>query len=87
MISLQLGGKGWAWGLSPPAAALWLTFRKPLAPDWTGRGPLGGAGLSAGRVVPTSSRLGRTRGKIVPTEVPGPVNTSGHCVSALKGVG
>lgn len=27
-----------------------------------------------------------TRGRIVPTEVPGLVNTSGHCVSAPKAV-
>lgn len=48
--------EGKAWELSSTAATVWLTFRKLPAPGWLG--PLGGAGLPAGRAVPTSSRLG-----------------------------
>lgn len=68
-------------GLSPTVCLpLRLTFRKPSAPGWLG--PLGGAGLPAGRAVPTSSRLGpeQHKGEDCSHEVPGPENTSGRCV-------
>lgn len=55
VISLQPGGKGRAWELSPTGCHSVVDFQEAFSP-WLG--PLGGAGLPAGRAVPTSSRLG-----------------------------
>lgn len=57
-----------------------LTLRKPLAPG--GPGPRVGQSCPQGRLSPPppGQAQSRTRGRIVPTEVPGLGNTSGHCV-------
>lgn len=68
-------------GLCPTVCLpLWLTFRKPPAPGWLG--PRGGAGLPAGRAVPTSSRLGPEQHKGADCSHRGAWASrhSGHCV-------
>lgn len=88
MTSLQPREQGRARALSPLGCHCAADFQEALGPRRGWLGPLGGAGLLAGLPLPPPGWASRhTRGRIVPTAVPGPESTSGHCACAHKGVG
>lgn len=85
MTSLQPREQGRARALSPLGCHCAADFQEALGPRRGWLGPLGGAGLLAGLPLPPPGWASRhTRGRIVPTAVPGPESTSGHCACAHR---